>query len=161
MPQADRSSLCLPIFAPFDETDFAFVLLSFYQSSCFTIDLHATILFGIHKTEKKEKRCKLFAYEQQCACDYYSSTRWDWNRLREIHRGRAWKRASAIMSLGERFQRNASSSSSTSSNRHFLIIPSFNPERRHSWGNTVSHLSPRKPSNVNSSIAIAKTDSIR
>jgi hypothetical protein len=29
--------------------------------------------------------------------------------------------------------------SSSSSRRHFLIVPSFNPERRHSWGNVVSH----------------------
>ena len=29
--------------------------------------------------------------------------------------------------------------------RPFLIVPSFNPERRHSWGNTISHLSERNP----------------
>jgi hypothetical protein len=36
-----------------------------------------------------------------------------------------------------------SSLSTSSPKRHFLIVPSFNPERRHSWGNVVSHSSHR------------------
>lgn len=31
-----------------------------------------------------------------------------------------------------------SSSTLSSRHHHFLIVPSFNPERRHSWGNLVS-----------------------
>ncbi|CAF0723151.1 unnamed protein product [Adineta ricciae] len=42
------------------------------------------------------------------------------------------------MSLGEDIKRE-----SPSTNRRFLIVPLFNPERRHSWGNVVSHLSTR------------------
>lgn len=42
---------------------------------------------------------------------------------------------SSIMSIGERIDRTSSS------NRHFLLVPSFNPERRHSWGNTLVNLS--------------------
>jgi hypothetical protein len=36
-----------------------------------------------------------------------------------------------------------STSATLSSRRHFLIVPSFNPERRHSWGNVVPHSSQR------------------
>ena len=50
-----------------------------------------------------------------------------------------------------------SASSTLTSRRHFLIVPSFNPERRHSWGNAVSNISTLN-SNITSSIP---TDSSR
>ncbi len=62
------------------------------------------------------------------------------------------------MSSGENI--NAGSPSSLSSTRHFLIVPSFNPERRHSWGNIISNISVANP-NITSSITITNTDSIR
>ena len=34
--------------------------------------------------------------------------------------------------------------------RHFLIVPTFNPERRHSWGNAISHVSSRTTTNADS-----------
>ncbi|CAF4063132.1 unnamed protein product [Rotaria magnacalcarata] len=61
------------------------------------------------------------------------------------------------MSLGENINRDTSSSSL---NRHFLIVPSFNPERRHSWASVVSHISSRN-SNVTSFINITNANSIR
>jgi hypothetical protein len=48
----------------------------------------------------------------------------------------------------------------SSTTRHFLFVPSFNSERRHSWGNVVSHISPRNP-NITSSITYTNADSIR
>jgi len=57
---------------------------------------------------------------------------------------------------GENINRN----SSVTSTRHFLIVPSFNPERRHSWGNIVSHISTRNP-NITSSITNTDAGSIR
>jgi hypothetical protein len=55
---------------------------------------------------------------------------------------------------------NINRDSPSSLTRHFLIVPSFNPERRHSWGNVVSHISTRNP-NITSSITITNADSIR
>jgi hypothetical protein len=60
------------------------------------------------------------------------------------------------MSVGENINRD----SPLTSTRHFLIVPSFNPERRHSWGNIVSHISTRNP-NITSSITTTNVDSIR
>lgn len=60
------------------------------------------------------------------------------------------------MSVGENINRNLSLTSA----RHFLFVPSFNPERRHSWGNVISHISTRNP-NITSSITINNADSIR
>jgi hypothetical protein len=57
------------------------------------------------------------------------------------------------MSLGE----NINKISPVSSTRHFLFVPTFNPERRHSWGNAVSNISTLN-SNITSSIP---TDSSR
>ncbi len=33
--------------------------------------------------------------------------------------------------------------------RHFLFVPSFNPDRRHSWGNVISHISAANPNATN------------
>ena len=60
------------------------------------------------------------------------------------------------MSLGE----NINKISPVSSTRHFLFVPTFNPERRHSWGNAVSNLSTIN-TNKTSSIPINNTDSSR
>ena len=58
------------------------------------------------------------------------------------------------MSLRETINRNIS-------NRHFLIVPSFNPERRHSWASVVSHLSVQN-SDIHSSMNLkVNTDFIR
>ncbi|CAF1043340.1 unnamed protein product [Rotaria sordida] len=51
-------------------------------------------------------------------------------------------------------------SSSSLTNRHFLIVPSFNPERRHSWANIVSHISARN-SNINPYINVANVEITR
>ena len=59
------------------------------------------------------------------------------------------------MSLGEDIKRE-----SPSTNRRFLIVPLFNPERRHSWGNVVSHLSTRD-ADVNASVNTVDVESIR
>ena len=54
-----------------------------------------------------------------------------------------------------------SNTSTGASMRHFLIVPSFNPERRHSWGNVVSPQSTRRNSSITSSITMTNADSIR
>jgi hypothetical protein len=54
-----------------------------------------------------------------------------------------------------------SSTSSASPRRHFLIVPSFNPERRHSWGNLVPHQSPRNHIATSAITIITAEDSIR
>ncbi|CAF3063764.1 unnamed protein product [Rotaria socialis] len=53
------------------------------------------------------------------------------------------------------------SSSSTSSSRpHFLIVPSFNPERRHSWGNVASRPSHRNHTATSAITITNNADSI-
>ncbi len=59
------------------------------------------------------------------------------------------------MPLGENINRYP-----LSATRNFLIVPSFNPERRHSWENIASHTITRNP-HINSSIIITNADSIR
>lgn len=44
-----------------------------------------------------------------------------------------------IMSLETDLDREVSSSTILTTKRNFLIVPSFNPDRRHSWGNVVPH----------------------
>lgn len=60
------------------------------------------------------------------------------------------------MSIGENINRNLSLTSA----RHFLIVPTFNPERRHSWGNVITPVSTRT-SNLTSSKTIINADIIR
>jgi hypothetical protein len=48
---------------------------------------------------------------------------------------------------------------SSSSRRHFLIVPSFNPERRHSWGNVESHSTQRNNVATSSITIITTADS--
>jgi hypothetical protein len=54
-----------------------------------------------------------------------------------------------------------SPSSTSSLRRHFLIVPSFNPERRHSWGNVVSHPSHRNNVATSAITIITNENSIR
>jgi len=54
-----------------------------------------------------------------------------------------------------------SPSSTLSLRRHFLIVPSFNPERRHSWGNVVSHPSQRNNAATSTITIITNEDSTR
>ncbi len=61
------------------------------------------------------------------------------------------------MSVGENINQISPPSSLT---RHFLIVPSYNPERRHSWGNVIPNISPQNP-NITSSITITNADSTR
>jgi hypothetical protein len=62
------------------------------------------------------------------------------------------KKQSVIMSADNKIDQEVPSSS----RRHFLIIPSFNPERRHSWGNVV--LNPSQKANVATSTLIIATN---
>ncbi|CAF0979455.1 unnamed protein product [Rotaria sp. Silwood1] len=61
------------------------------------------------------------------------------------------------MSLGESINQDSTSSPT---NRHFLIVPSFNPERRHSWASVISHISARN-SDITSYINITNPESTR
>jgi hypothetical protein len=45
------------------------------------------------------------------------------------------------MSLGESINQDSPPPTTA---RHFLIVPSFNFERRHSWGNVISDISAPK-----------------
>ncbi|CAF1559989.1 unnamed protein product, partial [Rotaria sordida] len=45
--------------------------------------------------------------------------------------------------------------------RHFLIVPSFNPERRHSWGNVILRPSHRNHVATSAITITANEDSIR
>jgi hypothetical protein len=60
------------------------------------------------------------------------------------------------MSLGE----NINKTPQLLFHRHFLIVPTFNPERRHSWGHAISHLSTQN-SDIASSAPISNSDSSR
>ncbi|CAF2824863.1 unnamed protein product [Rotaria sp. Silwood2] len=62
------------------------------------------------------------------------------------------------MSLGESI--NQDSTPPSSSIRHFLIVPSFNPERRHSWANVISYISARN-SDITSSINVTNAEATR
>jgi len=64
------------------------------------------------------------------------------------------------MSLDGGIDQESPSSASSSSRRHFLIVPSFNPERRHSWGNVVSHSSHRNTVRTSAITIITNTDSV-
>ncbi|CAF0822959.1 unnamed protein product [Rotaria sp. Silwood1] len=54
-----------------------------------------------------------------------------------------------------------SCSSTSLSRRHFLIVPSFNPERRHSWGSVVLRPSHRNHVATSSITITANADSTR
>ncbi len=58
-------------------------------------------------------------------------------------------------------QESPSSTSSSSSRRHFLIVPLFNPERRHSWGNVVPHPAHRNNVTTSAITITTNTNSIR
>jgi len=66
------------------------------------------------------------------------------------------KKQSVIMSADNKIDDQEIPSLTSSSRRHFLIIPSFNPERRHSWGNVV--LNPSQKANVATSSLIIATN---
>jgi hypothetical protein len=53
------------------------------------------------------------------------------------------------------------SPSALSPRRHFLIVPSFNPERRHSWGNVISHPSQRSDVATSTIVITTNADPIR
>ncbi|UJR27979.1 hypothetical protein I4U23_009237 [Adineta vaga] len=57
------------------------------------------------------------------------------------------------MSLDAKIDQETSSST-PSTRRNYLIVPSFNPERRHSWGNVILHPS-RRANIATSSLTIA------
>jgi hypothetical protein len=64
------------------------------------------------------------------------------------------------MSLDTDIDQESPSSISSSSRRHFLIVPLFNPERRHSWGNVVSRPPHRNNVPTSSLTITTNADSI-
>ncbi len=69
------------------------------------------------------------------------------------------KNQSIIMSLDTDIDQVSPSSTSSSLRRHFLIVPLFNPERRHSWDNAVSNPSQRNNTAISAITVTTTADS--
>ena len=156
-------SLAEPVFAPFYKTDFSFVPFLFSRLSLHNQFRQQRCYFIF--TTRQEKNAagfvKISVCVQICRESYVFDsiqTSWIFITARE-KRNRLEFSLSVffIMSLETNLDREVPSSTASSTKRNFLIVPSFNPERRHSWGNVVSH-----PKNVMTSLITitANADSI-
>ena len=150
------------IFSPFNETDSAFVLSSYSRNLVFYnwfrrrfyFIFTTHILYNNNNKKKKGKKCNCSSKDTRSTALNILLVFLVFTLIFPFHESNM-----NDMSSDTDIDQDLSSSK-LSSRRNYLIVPSFNPERRHSWGNVMSHPSQRTPIATSVLTIINKTDSI-